>query len=349
MICKKWTGLPDKGPSHAPLPELRLAGNIPFQNIGTDFCGPLYFWLGRDTYGKCYICIFSCAVTRALHLEVIEDMSANSFILALRRFMSIRGQPQCIVSDNAKSFQMTRRTLELLWADVVIDEAVQDYVANIGITWKFNTPRASWHGGFFERLIGSVKRTLKKSVGKSCLSFIELQTEVTEIAAILNTRPLVYVYDTPDEGYCLTPNHFLCPTQALSLPLSGTIANSDEIIQSSPMSTAQCLIGHLKARKALLDQFWNAWRMDYLTNLRELDHIKKRGNKEAKYKIGDIVLIQENLPRAQWKMGRVVELKPGIDGKVRSVKLFIGPKKLQIERPVQKLVPLELEAGVSNN
>ena len=86
------------------------------------------------------------------------------------------------------------------------------------ITWKFITERAPWWGGFYERLIGLMKRCLKKTLGKACLNMIELNTILTEVEAVLNSRPLTYPYTDINDASPLTPSHFLCGYRLLTLP-----------------------------------------------------------------------------------------------------------------------------------
>ena len=128
-----------------------------------------------------------------LHLEITQDISANSVILALRRFMARRGNPRLFISDNSESFQ----SLE-----------VQKFLRTLRIKWSFILEKSSWWGGFYERLIAIVKSSLKKVVGKALLNYNEMVTIVTEIEGCLNSRPLTYlneenIYDL------LTPNHLI--------------------------------------------------------------------------------------------------------------------------------------------
>ena len=112
---------------------------------------------------KAYIGLFSCCVTRAIHLELVEDLSADTFRRALRRFATRRGAPSLIVSDDAKTFQATEKALNKL----VENSAVRDDLDNLRVERKFNLERAPWWGGFFERMVGSVKSCLWKVLGNA--------------------------------------------------------------------------------------------------------------------------------------------------------------------------------------
>ena len=107
-----------------------------------------------------------------------------------------------MLTDNAKTFKSASVDVK----KISKSSEVKKYLANRQIDWQFIMEQAPWWGGFWERLVRSVKRCLKKSVGRSLLTFKELRTLVVEIEATLNNRPLTYIYDD-EEGlsYPLTP------------------------------------------------------------------------------------------------------------------------------------------------
>ena len=77
-------------PPPPPLHTSRIAEGLPFQYTGVDFSGPLLV-KGNPMTRKVYICLFTCAVIRAAHLEIVEDLTVVTFLRAFRRFISIRG------------------------------------------------------------------------------------------------------------------------------------------------------------------------------------------------------------------------------------------------------------------
>ena len=204
LICRKFNGKPYHDPPSAPLPHFRVSEAPPFSHVGVDFAGPLYTKGDQGTMSKCYIVLFSCCITRAVHLELIHDLTAFSFIHVLRKFCARRGMPNLIISDNAKTSKSTAKALRKMNEQ----RQMQDFLAGKQISWLFNLECASWWGGHFDRSVGSVKRCLKKVLGNAKLSFLQLEVVLFEVESTLNSRPLTYVYEDLSEEP-LTPSHFL--------------------------------------------------------------------------------------------------------------------------------------------
>ncbi|XP_046857876.1 uncharacterized protein LOC124451299 [Xenia sp. Carnegie-2017] len=331
IVCKKLEGKSYNRPSEANLPAFRVEQSEPFSKTGVDFAGPLYVKNAPGGTDKVYIALFSCCVTRALHLDLVKDLSADEFVRCLRRFAARRGTPSLMVSDNAKTFKATVKTLENLYKN----ERMQGYLGNNRIEWKFNLERAPWWGGFFERMVRSVKRCLKKVLGNARLTFDELLTVLVEVEATLNSRPLTYTYDEVGSEP-LTPSHLVTGRRLLSMPddVSGE-EESDE--------------GYCKKRYQYLSKkkihFWNRWRKVYLVDLREF-HKQDKDNTNRVVQRGDVVTVYEdNVKRGNWKTGVIEELFVGKDGVVRGAKVRLARngKVVHLNRPVQKLFPTELK------
>ena len=299
-----------------------------------DFAGPLFVKKGKGQMSKVYITLFTCCVTRAIHLELVENLEASSFINCLRRFCARRGTPTLLISDNAKTFKATSKLLLKLPKD----EAVQKFLAFKRLKWRFNLERAPWMGGVFERMIGSVKRCLRKVLAHAKLTFDELYTVLLEVEGTVNSRPLTYLYDTLDE--VLTPSHLIFGYRLSTLSEDVDInAELDQVDKSKLLKRFLYL-----TRK--LNHFWNRWRQEYVTSLRE----SHRGSKKSTGRIekGDLVLIyEENTKRGFWKTGIVEEVIKGTDGVVRGAEVRkIGRGKHEIlKRPLQKLFPLEISCA----
>ena len=191
VVCRKYSGKPYVAPDPAPLPKVRMQDVRPFSVTGVDFTGALYVHHGGEET-KVYICLFTCATSRAIHLEVVTDLSTETFLLAFRRFAGRRSTPQLMISDNATTFQAAAEELKTLSSS----EEVRAVLNREGVTWRFIPKKAPWFGGFWERLIGLTKSAIKKVLGRTHISLQVLQTIVVEVEALLNDRPLTYVsYD----------------------------------------------------------------------------------------------------------------------------------------------------------
>ena len=332
FICKKWEGKPYSAPAASALPDFRVTKAPPFSKVGVDFAGPLYIKVSKNVMSKAYIVLFTCCVTRALHLELATDLKAETFVNCLRRFCSRRGTPTLIVSDNAKTFKATSNLLRTLEGD----ESVSNLLDRKRITWRFNLERSPWMGGFFERMVQSVKRCLRKVLGNAKLSLDELSAVLAEVESTLNSRPLTYEYETEQ---VLTPSHLIFGRR-LS-PVSWDIGSTIEPEQNNTDSLCKRFL--YLSRK--LDHFWNRWKSEYLTDLREQHKLEK--SKPISVAEGEVVLLHDdNSKRGQWKVGVIERLVVGKDGQVRGASVrttMQGKGKLQyLNRPLQKLFPLEI-------
>ncbi|XP_059056090.1 uncharacterized protein LOC131849969 [Achroia grisella] len=192
--CKKYSGGPYRLPPMAPLPPERVTYSEPFSYVGLDYFGPVLV----DKNGcleKRWISLYTCLAVRAIHMELVKDLTAEECLLGLRRFVSSRGVPKLIISDNALQFKLA--------ADVLTG----DYCVTNRIKWRFIPELAPWFGGFYERLIGIVKNCLKKTVDKHMLNHSQLGTIIKEIEAVVNSRPLTVVGEELE--HVLTPADFL--------------------------------------------------------------------------------------------------------------------------------------------
>ena len=339
IVCIHKQGRPYNRPIEGPLPDFRVKDVPPFTNVGVDFAGPLFY---KDIDGqmkKCYFVLYTCCTSRALHLDLVIDLSGPAFLRSLRRFTARRGTPSLINSDNAKTFKFAAKFLSTLAKDPSVFSFLQDK----RITWRFNLERSPWWGGYFERLVGSVKSCLRKVLGNARLSLDELNTTLLEVEGILNSRPLTYIYD--EIGYePLTPNHLL---HGRRLPL---LANNLEFDANEVDENAAICKKRFWYLIKKLNHFASRWKNEYLVDLRE--HHRHRGTGEANIQRGDIVLIKEdNLKRNQWKMGQIENLIHGKDGVIRGAKVRTCSKgkKDYLNRPLQKLFPLELKKEGNEN
>jgi transposase InsO family protein len=165
-VCLRFDGGPYKLPNSPDLPETRVGQSTPFSNVGIDYFGPVFTKEKRSLAKKRWVVIYACMVTRAIHLDVVEEMSSDMFVLSLRRFVSIYGPPKLVVSDNGSSFKSL---------------TVRRVAASLGIEWRFIPEGAPWMGGFYERLIRMVKTAFRKSMKSVTTPLQNFLTDLTEI------------------------------------------------------------------------------------------------------------------------------------------------------------------------
>ncbi|XP_046860901.1 uncharacterized protein LOC124454137 [Xenia sp. Carnegie-2017] len=265
--CKKFEGKAFPAAKEACLPSSRVSEEPPFSNTGIDFAGPSYA-TNNQRMDKVYICLFTCASTRAVHLELVCYLSVLSFLQAFRRFVSRRGLPSRIISDNAKTFKSASREV----TNILRSTDIQRELASKGVNWEFIIEKAPWQGGFYERVIQSTKRCLKKTLGRSSMDFEALRTILVEIEATINNRPLTYIYDDQEGiSYPLTPSQLIYGRQ---------ITLTASYRQFEIISTNRTLSRKAKYQKRLLDQFINRWRTEYLLSVRETSRLLHGAQKE---------------------------------------------------------------------
>ena len=206
-----------------------------------------------------------------------------------------------------------------------------------GVEWKFIPKRAPWYGGWWERLIVLTKIALKKTLGRTHVSLIVLETLVVEIEAVLNDRPLTYVSSKFDEMDPLTPAHLLYGRRVTALPYESV--DDDEV--NDPNFGDDSSIKHrAKQQDLALKHFRSRWRHEYLTSLQE--YHRTTGTNQQKVKIGDVVLVHDDTPLINWKLAVVEELIVGNDGLVRAA--HIRTAQGRTNRPISKLCPLEVSS-----
>ncbi|KAF4514244.1 UNVERIFIED_CONTAM: hypothetical protein B566_EDAN019533 [Ephemera danica] len=285
----------------APLPVERvLVGENPFRFCGVDYFGPFAVRSGQSD-NKRYGCLFTCLQTRAVHIEIAQSMNTDSFIMALTRFINRRGSPEVIFSDNGSNFVGAERELKRVLNSLEHRKIANNLLVR-NIEWNFNPPSASHRGGIWERVIRSVKRVLASLVTEQSMSDEGLLTCMVEVERILNDRPLVPVYDDPQEIMALCPNDLLLLRPNAGL-VQGDVPLADRLRRG--WRQAQYMAG----------VFWRRWTDTYLPLLHARSKwlINKRDIVQ-----GDLVLIVDNgAPRGVWKKGLVTKVYRGLDDHVR--------------------------------
>lgn len=308
----------------ANLPEERLLPDKPpFTNTGVDYFGPFEVSRGRRKV-KRYGVLFTCMAIRAVHLEVAHSLDTSSCINAIRRFLSRRGQVSVLRSDNGTNFIGAER--ELREALKALDQSkIQDAMLQKGITWMFNTPAASHHGGVWERQIRTVRKVLSSLLKQQTLDEEGLQTLLCEVESIINDRPITTASNDPNDLEALTPNHLLLMKTQPNIP-PGVFSKEDIYTRRRWRQT-----------QYMADLFWHRWIQEYLPLLQVR---QKWTTVRRNFNLGDVVLIiDSSAPRNSWLMGRIIKMMPDSEGTVRSV--YVKTKTSTLERPITKLCLLE--------
>jgi hypothetical protein len=239
-----------------------------------------------------------------------------------------------MISDNATTYVAAANYIKHLFKTT----AIQEELGKRGTEWRFIPKRAPWYGGFWERLIGLTKTTLRKILGRRFVTMETLQTIVTEIEAVMNDRPITYVSSNIDDLEPLTPSHLLYGRKMTSL-LDYEHYTDNEI--ASVQSDQTTLTNRAKLQMQIVSQFRKRWKLEYLTSLRE--YHKTSGSSKEQIRVGDVVQIHDEGPRIHWRLAVVQELITGKDGSTRTAK--IRTKNGLTTRPILKLYPLEIITG----
>lgn len=313
----------------APLPLSRTTPARAFSSLGVDYCGPVQVKVrpGRtNVILKAYICVFVCLVTRAVHLELVSDMTTQAFIAAFRRLVARRGQVKEIVSDHGTNFVGAHGEFKRL--KIHLEELSSYPFANeFNVKWRFNTERASHHGGIFEAAVKSAKKHLIRVIGLQSLTFEEYATILTQVEGCLNSRPICKQSDDPTDLTTLTPAHFLIGEPIVLFP-SADLSN----YRPSYLNRWELL-------QQITKSFWQRWSTEYLNTLLNRP---KWNNKLTNFQVGDLVIIKEdNIAPSRWQLGRIIETITGPDNLVRSV--VLKTQFGRVRQPIVKLALLERE------
>ena len=289
----------------ANLPKERLTPeDPPFTSVGVDYFGPLYVQQGRS-HVKRYGCVFTCLTTRAVHIEITSSLDTDSFINALRRFISLRGNPSSVYSDNGSNFHTGEQEMRTA-IDDWNQRAICEFLRLKNISWKFNPPYDSHMGGVWERVIRSIRKILTALLGQQLVNEEMLRTLMAEVQGILNSRPLMPVSNDPNDLEPLTPSHLL-------------------LLRANPNMPPRVFVKedtYCKRRwrqvQYMSDIFWKRWLKEYLPTLQVR---QKWCNPCRCFAVNDLVLVMdEGVHRGKWPLARVVQVHRGRDRYVRSAR-----------------------------
>lgn len=305
MLCRLKKAKPE-APRMGDLPAARVAHHQrPFTHCGVDLFGPMEVAVGRRRE-KRYGVLFTCLTVRAIHLEIVPSLTSDSLIMALRRMAARRGWPQHLYSDNGTNLRGADTELKKSIQELD-DKMLKDEAVNNGVQWTFIPPVSPHWGGAWERLIRSVKTSLKVVLKERAPREEVLSTLFAEVENIVNGRPLSHVSVEPGSDEALTPNHFLLGSSS-NLPTIGVFNSSDLYLRKL-----------WRKAQMLTDMFWKRWVKEVLPDLLPR---KKWTQEQEPLKVGDLVLVVDPAsPRNVWPKGIIQNVFPGRDGRVRFVEV----------------------------
>ncbi|XP_026466074.1 uncharacterized protein LOC113369720 [Ctenocephalides felis] len=313
------------------LPADRVTSKRPFLAVGVDYAGPIELRASRLRKApriKAYIVVYICMSTKAVHLDLVTELSTAAFLDSLKRFVSRRGVCQTIYSDNGTNFVGASNELDRLYKyfkNNINKKELIESVSTIGITWKFIPSHTPHFGGLWERNIRTMKHYLNRVIGSTCLTYEDYLTFLNQVEAIMNSRPIIPLNDDSTDSVFLTPSHFLIGDIMTAIP--------EPVVDSTALKNKLNIHRQLNAMR---DRFWTLWSTAYLAEL------QKRAKWTASLDnlaVDMVVLIKEDhVAPLHWPAGRIVSVTKGKDGKVRvaTVKTTQG---LYV-RPIVKLIPL---------
>ncbi|XP_055522717.1 uncharacterized protein LOC129716899 [Wyeomyia smithii] len=318
----------------ADLPKSRVSPSRPFSVSGVDYCGPVYLKSAVRRHGpvKAYIAIFVCFATKAVHIELVSDLSTPAFLSALRRFIARRGRIRELHSDNGTAFKGAanhlRHVFEMLKSNGTERDRIVAWCVDNEIEWKFSPPRAPHFGGLWEAAVKSAKYHLLREIGHTSISQEDMITLLAQIEMCLNSRPLTPIPGEPTDLEVLTPGHFLVGSNMQAVP------------EPSLIHTSESHLNHWQRTQKIFQRIWARWYPEYLAQL------QSRATKGCKRPVpierGRIVVIKDdNLPPATWPLGKIVKLHPGKDGVTRVVTIKTAVAE-NVVRPIARIAILPL-------
>lgn len=308
------------------LPVNRTQLEFPFLNSSVDYAGPI---LIADRRGrgcklvKAYLCIFVCLAVKAVHIELVTDLTKEGYMAALNRFVARRGKPKSILSDNGTNFVGTCNELQ----QFLQQSNISYEVAQRGIEFTFAPPYSPHFNGIAEAAVRSTKHHLKRLLQLTHFTYEEMVTCLTQIEAVLNSRPLTPLSSDPLDFTVLTPSHFLIGRSLMAVPHP----------QVSDVNIGRLeryhRVEHIK------QHFWKRFHLEYISLLQQKTKWTSSTGQLAE---GTLVLIKERgQPPMLWPLGRVTKVFPGSDGITRVAEL--KTRKGTILRSFNNICPLPLD------
>lgn len=315
------------------LPSCRVNISSPFHGTGLDYGGPFNVRMGGPrsrTTIKCWISVFVCMATKAIHLELVTGCTTEAFLAAFDRFIGRRGTPADVYSDNATTYvgasNEIAEIVKLLQSEE-FQHKLQGDSEYSEINWHFIPARAPNFGGLWEAAIKSVKTAMIKVIGERLLNYEEMTTILCQIERMLNSRPITQMSDDPNDLEALTPGHFLVMKPLNARP------------QENFINTPSNRLSRWHSVQKISQDIWRRWQTDYLHQLQQRT---KWFNPKVDIKPGVLVIVKEdNVAPYKWKLARIIETHPGLDNVVRAV--TVKTSNSSYKRPISKICLLPIE------
>ncbi|XP_070172476.1 uncharacterized protein [Polyergus mexicanus] len=328
-----------------PITANQLMGNLPavrvtqqsrvFLYTGVDYAGPFTIKVSRNKTSKAYLSIFICLSTKAVHFELVSDLSTVSFLNALKRFIARRGKCITLYSDNGTTFVSANNQLTELkncLLEGTTQKRIHEYLAEQFISWKFIPPYSPHIGGLWEAAVKSAKTHMRKIIGTTPLSFEELYTVLTLIEACLNSRPLTPLSNDPSDLQSLTLGHFLIGDAVTAIP------------EHNLMDLSMNRLTRYQLLSRIQQHFWIRWSKEYIAQLQQRVKWKQPS---VNISPGTMVILKnENTCPMTWPLGRIVEIHPGTDGITRIV--TIQTSRGLCKRAITKICILPIDEEATN-
>lgn len=295
----------------ADLPIQRVNSCPIFSHVGVDLAGPVLLKaspLRTASVMKHWIALFICLATKLVHLELLPSLSTKTFLEAFTRFVSRRGMPESLLSDNGSNFIGADRALKATWHEIAGD--CKNQLALKGIKWTFIPSLSPTFGGIWEANVKTMKVFLKRTQNNGHIVYDEYYTVLCKIEALMNSRPLCPLTDDPNEIAALTPAHFVIQRSLLFPPLPS---------EPGPRPSVSKRWVHLQA---VLVEFWDIFKKQYLSCLQAR---RKWTQQRRNPQVDELVVLKDDgAPIEKWKLGRITATHPDKRGIVRKVDVRSG-------------------------
>ena len=310
-------------PVMAELPTERFDASTAFANVGVDYFEPFTVKIARRKE-KRWGCLFTCLTVRAVHIEIVPKLDTDSCLNAIMWFITRRGKPIKMISDNGTNFVGADREFKEYVA-AWNKERIEEHLVQQGIRWKFNPPATPHFGGVWEKLVRNCKKAMYAVLGNRSITEDVLSTTMFLVEQTLNARPLTPVSSDVKNLESFTPNHFLLGNKNVCLPY---------------LPCAEEFVNHRKLfqqTQAYSGLIWDRFRKEYLPILNNRQKWNSESNRILN-KVDLVWLVEDSDKQGYHKLGRITKTMEGSDRTIRSA--TFQTKDGVYKRPVVKLAPV---------